>query len=62
MGIANAEIPVTGFWRKQMKKCENFGCSTAGKQMYQIAPGTSVWLCGKCLRELNNERVNEKVK
>ena len=49
-----------------MKKCENFGCSTAGKQMYQIAPGTNVWLCSKCAkglnRELNNEKVAEKVK
>ncbi len=45
-----------------MKKCENFGCSTAGKQMYQIAPGTNVWLCSKCGTELNNDKDAEKVK
>ena len=27
-----------------MKKCETFGCTNTGVQMYQIAPATNVWL------------------
>ena len=28
-----------------MKKCKTVGCTNQGKQMFQIAPGTTVWLC-----------------
>ena len=41
-----------------MRKCEMFGCTNSGAQMYQIAPGTSVWLCGQCMKELKKERVS----
>ena len=40
-----------------MKKCETFGCRDIAKQMYQIAPGTNVWLCGKCSKEMDKEEV-----
>ena len=32
-----------------MKKCETFGCTNTGVQMYQIAPATNVWLCAQCM-------------
>ena len=38
-----------------MKKCETFGCSNQGAQMYQIAPGTNVWLCKVCIQEAKQE-------
>ena len=34
------------------KKCESFGCTTAGVRMFQLAPGTNVWLCDKCIEDL----------
>ncbi len=37
------------------KKCETFGCREIGKQMCQIAPGTNVWLCDKCKKEMGQE-------
>ncbi len=40
-----------------MKKCENFGCRDIATQMYQIAPGTNVWLCDKCSKEMDQEYV-----
>ncbi len=39
------------------KKCETFGCREMAKQMYQIAPGTNVWLCDKCKKEMDEEQV-----
>ena len=30
------------------KKCETIGCRNPSTQMFQIAPGTNVWLCDKC--------------
>ena len=41
-----------------MRKCEMFGCRNSGTQMYQIAPGTTVWLCGPCIKELKEEKVS----
>ena len=38
-----------------MKKCETFGCSNPGAQMYQIAPGTNVWLCKVCIQEAKRQ-------
>ncbi len=35
-----------------MKRCESFGCSNEGVQMYQVAPATNVWLCAKCVEEM----------
>ena len=43
--------------RCAIKKCETFGCPDIAKQMYQIAPGTNVWLCGKCKKEMEREKV-----
>ena len=40
-----------------IKKCETFGCRDIAKQMCQIAPGTNVWLCNKCKKEMDKERV-----
>ena len=37
-----------------MKPCESFGCSNEGVQMYQLAPATNVWLCAKCIEEMEN--------
>ena len=37
------------------KKCDTFGCQNTGVQMYQIAPGTSVWLCAKCIEIIKKE-------
>ncbi len=37
-----------------MKRCESFGCSNEGVQMYQVAPATNVWLCAKCVEEMQN--------
>ncbi len=38
-----------------MRKCENFGCQDIAKQMYQIAPGTNVWLCDRCSKEMDKQ-------
>ena len=38
-----------------MKKCETFGCTNPGMQMYQIAPATNVWLCAECLASAEKE-------
>ncbi len=40
-----------------IKKCETFGCRDIAKQMYQLAPGTNVWLCDKCKKEMDEEQV-----
>ncbi len=40
-----------------MKKCETFGCRDIAKQMYQLAPGTNVWLCDKCKKEMDGEQL-----
>jgi ribosomal protein L37AE/L43A len=40
------------------KKCETFGCAKPGAQMYQIAPGTNIWLCQHCGRELRKDGNN----
>ena len=40
-----------------MKKCETFGCRNIANQMCQIAPGTNVWLCDKCKKEMEKEQV-----
>ena len=40
-----------------IKKCEIFGCRDIATQMCQIAPGTNVWLCDKCSKEMDKERV-----
>ncbi len=37
-----------------MKRCESFGCSNEGVQMYQLAPATNVWLCANCREEMKN--------
>ena len=42
---------------RAMKQCETFGCRDIAKQMYQIAPGTNVWLCDKCKKEIDKEQV-----
>ncbi len=39
------------------KKCETLGCRDIAKQMCQIAPGTNVWLCDKCSKEMDEEKV-----
>ena len=43
----------------KIRKCETFGCLNIGLQMYQVAPGTNVWLCAKCIKEMEKEK--EKV-
>ncbi len=40
-----------------IKKCETFGCRDIATQMCQIAPGTNVWLCEKCIKEMDKEKV-----
>jgi hypothetical protein len=37
-----------------MKKCKTVGCTNQGKQMFQIAPGTTVWLCNTCVEEMKS--------
>ena len=39
-----------------MRKCEMFGCPKVGDKMHQIAPGTNVWLCRQCMKELREEK------
>jgi hypothetical protein len=34
-----------------MKRGETFGCRNTGQPMYQIAPGTAVWLGNKRIKE-----------
>jgi len=46
------EVPVKN------RKCETFGCPNIGLQMYQVAPATNVWLCGRCIQELEKEKVH----
>ncbi len=43
--------------KSAIKKCETFGCRDIAKQMCQIAPGTNVWLCDKCSKEMEEEQV-----
>ena len=38
-----------------MKKCETFGCTNTGVQMYQIAPATNVGLCAQCMATAEEE-------
>ena len=42
-----------------MKRCELFSCRNIGIQMHQIAPGTCVWLCGNCIKELEEDKVSQ---
>ncbi len=42
----------------KIRKCETFGCPNIGLQMYQVAPGTNVWLCVRCIQELEKEKVH----
>ena len=42
-----------------MKKCETFGCSNEATQMPQIAPGTNVWLCVKCIERAKAETAEQ---
>ena len=45
-------------WAKGgIRKCETFGCLDTATQMCQIAPGTNVWLCDKCKKEMEMEQV-----
>ena len=41
-----------------MKKCEVFACPNRASQMYQMAPGTSAWLCQGCINSM--ERLVEQ--
>ncbi len=43
--------------KRGVKKCETFGCRDIATQMCQIAPGTNVWLCEKCIKEMDKEKV-----
>jgi len=40
-----------------IKKCETFGFRDTDTQMCQIAPGSNVWLCDKCNKEMDEEKV-----
>ena len=31
------------------RKCETFGCENLGVRMFQVAPGTTLWLCQDCI-------------
>ncbi len=42
-----------------MKKCETFGCRNQAVQMLQIAPGTNVWLCAKCVEQTKAETADQ---
>lgn len=42
-----------------MKKCETFGCLNQAAQMLQIAPGTNVWLCAKCVERTKAETAGQ---
>ena len=53
-GPSTTEDPGT---KCSIKKCETFGCRDVAKQMYQLAPGTNVWLCDKCKKEMDEEQV-----
>jgi len=35
-----------------MTKCEVFACPNKGSRMYQMAPGTNVWLCDECKEDM----------
>ena len=41
-----------------MKKCEVFACPNRASQLYQMAPGTSAWLCQECINSM--ERLLEQ--
>jgi len=38
-----------------MKKCEVFACPNESDQMYKMAPGSIVWLCDECIKEMEFE-------
>ena len=40
-----------------IRKCETFGCRKIARQMYQLAPGTNIWLCDRCIEEFQSEKV-----
>ena len=44
-----------------MKKCEVFACPNLSVQIYQVAPGTLVWLCDECVKEIEIEAAKESV-
>ena len=35
--------------REDFKKCEVFGCLNPADKMYQLGPGTNVWMCQDCI-------------
>lgn len=41
------------------KKCEMFGCNKAGVQYFNMAPGTNVFVCQECHKNLTREKENE---
>jgi hypothetical protein len=42
----------------KIRKGEISGCPSIGLQMYQVAPGTNVWLFPKCIKEMEKEKVH----
>lgn len=38
-----------------MKKCEIFACPNRGVQLYQMGPGTNVWLCQRCIHAMEKQ-------
>jgi len=52
MRLGSSWSPIKG---DTMKKCETFGCTNTGVQMYQIAPATNVWLCAQCMAAAEEE-------
>jgi len=40
-----------------MKHCNVMGCPNVAVRMYQIAPGTNVWLCQKCIDVADGDAV-----
>ena len=52
-------FPRLGIRGGTMKKCETFACPNLGTQMYQLAPGTNVWLCDDCVKQLKRELEKE---
>ena len=45
-----------------MKKCGVFACPNLSVQIYQVAPGTLVWLCDQCVKEMEIEVARESGK
>ncbi len=41
------------------RKCETFGCPNTAEKMFQLAPGTNIWLCRTC-RYLETKGVEPK--